>query len=55
MVTNFDGDRVSLWKASDLTPIDNIPTGAGSGPWGVCSDGINFWITMLSSGKLARF
>jgi len=55
MVSNFDGDRVSLWKASDLTPIDNIGTGTGSNPWGVCSDGVNFWISLLGTGKLARF
>lgn len=55
MVTDFNGDRVSLWKASDFTPIDNIATGAGSNPWGACSDGVNFWITLLSTNKLARF
>lgn len=61
--TAFDGERilvvngttgtVSLWKASDLTPIDNVPMGALAG--GACSDGLNFWITLFSAGKLARF
>lgn len=55
LVTNFDGERVSLWKASDFSPIDNVGTGSGSTPWGACSDGVNFWISLLGTGKLARF
>jgi hypothetical protein len=55
LVTNFEGDRVSLWNASDFSPIDNIATGSGSEPWGACSDGVNFWIALLGTGKLARF
>jgi len=55
LITNFNGDRVSLFRASDFSPIDNISTGGGSSPWGACSDGVNFWITLLSTGKLARF
>jgi DNA-binding beta-propeller fold protein YncE len=54
LVTNL-GDSVSLWKASDLTPIGSFSTGAGSSPGGVCSDGMNFWITLFNIGKLARF
>jgi hypothetical protein len=56
LVTNNDGNSVSLWKASDLTPIGNFSTGTGSfGAFGACSDGLNFWITLFSTGKLARF
>jgi hypothetical protein len=61
----FDGERilvtcvggsVSLWKASDLTPIGTFSTGANTGPFGACSDGLNFWITIGGApGKLARF
>jgi hypothetical protein len=61
----FDGERilaanrlnssVSLWKASDLTPLGNVSTGASSGPSGACSDGLNFWITLGTTHKLARF
>ena len=61
----FDGERVlvadpanaivSLWKAADLTSLGFFSTGGGSGPRGVCSDGANFWITLSSVGKLARF
>ena len=52
LVTNFRGS-VSLWKSSDLTPIGTFPTGASA--FGACSDGLNFWITLSGSGKLARF
>jgi streptogramin lyase len=60
----FDGQRVlvtngsntvSLWKAADLTPIGNFFTGNSTGPLGACSDGVNFWITLFSANKLARF
>jgi DNA-binding beta-propeller fold protein YncE len=54
LVTNFSGNSVSLWKAADLTPIGTFPTSAG-GPWGACSDGINFWIALRNGGKIARF
>jgi hypothetical protein len=55
LVTNPGNDSVSLWRASDLTPIGNFSVGAGTGPRGVCSDGLNFWITLQSAAKLARF
>ena len=54
LVTSFDIDSVSLWKAADLTAIGNVSTGVSSGPTGVCSDGINFWVT-LRGNQLARF
>jgi DNA-binding beta-propeller fold protein YncE len=57
LVTNFSGNSLSLWKASDMTPIGNIPTFSAidnPGPWGVCSDGINFWITLLNTNELLR-
>jgi hypothetical protein len=55
LVTNFAGNSISLWRASDLTPIGTFPTGAASNPFGACSDGLNFWITLNNTGKLARF
>jgi hypothetical protein len=54
LVTNQD-DSVSLWKASDLTPLGSFPTGAGTQPGGACSDGINFWISLFSGSAIARF
>jgi hypothetical protein len=55
LVTNISGNSVSLWKAADLTPLGTFPTGAGTGPFGACSDGLNFWITLSITDKLARF
>jgi hypothetical protein len=52
LVTNFSGGLVSLWKAADLTVIGN--SSMGTNVVGVCSDGINFWIT-LGGNNLARF
>jgi hypothetical protein len=59
----FDGQRVlftsqnsglvSLWKAADLTPIANVPL--GDIPFGACSDGTSFWVTVQSGGRLLRF
>lgn len=55
LVTNQNGNSVSLWKASDLTPIGTFSTGPSTLPYGVCSDGLNFWIALAFTGKLARF
>jgi len=54
MVTNQAGNSVSLWKAADLTPLGTFATGTNTFPYGACSDGLNFWIT-LRPNKLARF
>ena len=55
LFTNGSGDRVSLWKSADLSPLGSFPLPAGSGPLGACSDGIDFWIALGTAGKLARF
>jgi hypothetical protein len=55
LITNQNGHSVSLWKATDFTPLGNFPTGTQGRPDEVCSDGLNFWITMVDSGVLARF
>ena len=55
LVANQSANSVSLWRASDLTPIGTFSTGAGTTPIGVCSDGLNFWISLIATGKLARF
>jgi DNA-binding beta-propeller fold protein YncE len=52
LVTNAGGS-VSLWKATDLTPLGTFSVGAVS--IGACSDGLNFWITLSGMNKLARF
>jgi hypothetical protein len=55
MVTNDTG--VSLWKASSLTPLGNLNLGSAYVPRGVCSDGLNFWISadVSLNGYLLRF
>lgn len=55
LVTNNNSHSVSLWKASNLTAIGTFPTGAGTHPLGVCSDGVNFWITLQTGNALARY
>jgi hypothetical protein len=55
LVTSNVGNSVSLWKAADLTPLGSFSTGASTNPFGACSDGLNFWITLLGTDKLARF
>ena len=55
LVSNQGNTTVSLFKATDLTAIDNVPTGASTAPLSICSDGINFWITLNGVGNLARF
>ena len=57
LVTNNDAaaNSVSLWKAADLTPLGSFSTGPATHPFGACSDGVNFWITLQGSNQLARF
>jgi hypothetical protein len=55
LVTNAGGSSVSLWKAADLTPLGSFSTDALTDPFGACSDGLNFWITLGNTNKLARF
>jgi hypothetical protein len=55
LVTRFNTSRVSLWKAADLTPIGSLYLGSSTGPFGACSDGINFWIALSDTDQLVRF
>lgn len=61
LITNEQGSSVSLWKATDLTPMGSFLTGLGDEPMGACSDGLNFWIALPNTsnvqnpGRLARF
>ncbi len=56
LVTNSGGDSVSLWKAADLTPLGSFQVATGLPfPYGVCSDGSRFWITLSAQAKLVRF
>jgi hypothetical protein len=60
----FDGERVlvttnantvSLWKAADLTPIGSVFTGNLTSPFGACSDGVSFWVSLVQANGLGRF
>lgn len=58
LVTNYDGNSASLFYASSLLPVDDAPFGffgSGTRPFGVCSDGVDFWITLFGSNKLLRY
>jgi hypothetical protein len=56
VVTNFFGNSVSLWKATDLMPIGTISFGGlNFGPFGACSDGLYFWVTLYNANRVARF
>ena len=60
LVTNGSlGGNLSLWRATDLSPLGFFAVDASFVPFGVCSDGINFWVTLTAgistAGKLARF
>jgi YVTN family beta-propeller protein len=54
LVTNNTGNSVTIFKAADLSFIANLSTGTSS-PYGVCSDGVNFWVTVFDSHNLLRF
>jgi hypothetical protein len=53
LVTN--GNSVSLWQATDFATIGTFFTASNAFPFGVCSDGLNFWITLDGDDILARF
>jgi YVTN family beta-propeller protein len=54
LVTNQTANTVTLFKAADLSFIANVSVGSGD-PYGVCSDGINFWVNLPGSGNVLRF
>jgi len=65
----FDGQRIavtnesavngtpslSLFKATDLSAIGNFPLAGVTLPFGVCSDGVNFWVALGGSAEVGRF
>jgi hypothetical protein len=55
LVTNTGGESVSLWKAVDFSPLGSYSVGKDTGPAGVCSDGLNFWIGLGNTNKVVRF
>jgi DNA-binding beta-propeller fold protein YncE len=55
ILVTSNGERVSFWKGADLAPIGNVSTGPLTSPWGACSDGVNFWVSLNGTNQLARF
>lgn len=47
MIGNNTGNSLTLFKAADMSLIANVPTGANTGPSGICSAGIDFWVPLL--------
>ena len=53
--TTSYGQTVSLWTATDWWPCGSVEVSADFDcGLGVRSDGLNFWITLRLTGKLAR-
>ena len=56
LVTNAVSDGgVSLFRATDLATLGHFDTPGVSTPFGVCSDGVDFWVTFLGSQAIGRF
>lgn len=56
LVTNDSGSCLSLWKAADLSPLGSFDAPVSSdAPYGACSDGLNFWVTLSGPNLLKRF
>ena len=55
LVVNGMLDRVSLFRAADFAPLGFFYLPQDSRPWGVCSDGVSFWISLNWMSSIARF
>ena len=57
-VTNYSGNSVSLFNATSLAPsgfIQNDGLDITAYPKGICSDGLNFWVTLSGASTLVRY
>ncbi|HET7452990.1 MAG TPA: S-layer homology domain-containing protein [Thermoanaerobaculia bacterium] len=54
LVTNVHGG-LSLFRATDLSVIGSVATSGVSTPYGVCSDGVDFWVSFSGSSAIGRF
>jgi hypothetical protein len=55
LVCNY-GNSVSVFKATDFTPLGTLSTGATSQPRSACYDGANFWIVRQGvNNDIVRF
>jgi hypothetical protein len=48
-------DRLSIWRAQDLSPLGFRSTLSGDQPVAACSDGVNFWVALFNANRLKRF
>ena len=55
VVNDGSPESVSLFKAADLSIIGTFPTTGASSPFGVCSDGINFFVPFYGSENVGRY
>ncbi len=55
LVTSYNGDAVSLFRAADFTALGSFPAGDASHPFIACSDGNGFWLSLSNIGRIARF
>jgi hypothetical protein len=56
LVTNQQSGTVTLYKAADLSFIGNVQLRASTDrPYGACSDGLNFWVTLNNNTVIVRF
>jgi hypothetical protein len=55
LVTNPNVATISLFRAADLSPLGTFSTGSNSLPYGVASDGVQFWVSLANAGKVARY
>jgi DNA-binding beta-propeller fold protein YncE len=58
LMTSYGTDNVVLFKAADASTLGAFlltSPGGPTGPLEACSDGANFWITLNTTGQLARF
>ena len=55
LVTSTPAGQLSVWKAADLSPIGFLTMDSDSGPSGVCSDSLNFWIAFSGLSRIARY
>ncbi len=56
-VTNTNGHSISLWKATDLTPLGafDLSTNGSYQSRGVCSDGTTFFVGLRENSGLSGF
>jgi len=55
LVTNKNGNSVSLFQATDQTPLGSISLSQAMAPSQAASDGINFFVIGSGNAQLWKF